>query len=291
MRALVLGPPFLALRHARLHDADLDARHEALRRRRQPHLARHRQHDDRPEHDRHRRSPRAPPRRPGRRFAPQHGRQREHQHHQQRQPIDAEHAGALHEGERPSQGIAQHIPGKAREDVPARPLRGGERERQHQNAAGRLAPEAGRNSRRGRVEQREPRRHRRHRHRQQHGKHLGLDEKRLPDPEQPRQEIAEPEPPPDRRRRQHVIPAQAGTQPGRRRLALGRCLRHRAIDQPHQRRQRQPQHRPGEERRHRQHRQRACQQRGEPPAPAAQGPQALLQRLDRHVGRHGLPDR
>ena len=69
-----------------------------------------------------------------------------------------------------------------------------------------------------------------HGKRQQHGKHLGLDEKRLADPEQPEQEIAEAEPPADRGRGTRKLPSSATAAEAA-----------RSVDEPDQHRQREPQ--------------------------------------------------
>ena len=113
------------------------------------------------------------------------------------------------------------------------------------------------------------RRQRDDRERQQPAEGLGVDQKGVADPIEPGEEIAEAEPPAgDRRARQSAE-------------AAGR----RAIDQPHQNREREEQHRPGVERRHRQHRYRARGERHQrpPPAPAQHDP--VRQARDRKTGR------
>jgi hypothetical protein len=197
--ALVLGPPFLALRHARLDDADLDARNERRRRGGKAKLTEHGKHGNRQERDGERREPRAPAGDADDRVAPQDRRQREDDDGKEREPVDAQHARALHEGEGPGQRIAQHIPGKARQHMPARPFHGGEGECQHQYAGRPPAPEARGKPGGGGVEQGEARRHRGDGERQQRREDFRLDQKSITDPEQARQEIAEAEPPADGR--------------------------------------------------------------------------------------------
>ena len=80
-------------------------------------------------------SPHAPTGGAGGRLAPQHRRQRKDQDGHEREAVDAEHGGALHQGERVGQRVAQRVPGKAAQDMAAQPFRGRQRQRQRQDAA------------------------------------------------------------------------------------------------------------------------------------------------------------
>ena len=54
-----------------------------------------------------------------RRIAPQHGRQGKDENGHQREPVYAEYCRALHQGERKGERVAERVPGKAAQDMPA----------------------------------------------------------------------------------------------------------------------------------------------------------------------------
>ena len=115
----------------------------------------------------------------------------------ERQAIDAEHGGALHQGSGIGERIAQHVPGKAAQHVAAQPLRRRQRQGQHEDAA-RPGPGEPRGDACSRgVEEGKAGRQQRDGEGQQHGEGLGLDQECLADPEQAGHEIAEAEPPAD----------------------------------------------------------------------------------------------
>ena len=115
----------------------------------------------------------------------------------EREAIDAEHGCALHQRERIGERIAQHIPGQAGEDIPARPFRRRQRQGQHQDAARPGSPKPRGDADRGGMEQGKAAGQQGDGQGEQPGENLRLDEKGLADPKQPGQEIAEPEPPAD----------------------------------------------------------------------------------------------
>ena len=200
MRSWFSGPPLLPLRHARLHDPDLDAGHHLRAWPAPAASGPQRAGQQQGQHgDRERRAPCVRPAEPSARLAPQHGGQREDQHGAQRQPIDAEapprsasgaadrsaHSRARSRESRSAHGRAAipsptaQAPARARGLAPGLPEGGGERRRQPQRTAPRPAGSSvtanGSRTAKG----------------------LGLDQERLADPEQAGQEIAEAEPPAD----------------------------------------------------------------------------------------------
>jgi hypothetical protein len=116
----------------------------------------------------------------------------------------AEQAGqghGLHQ-ERDRHGdIADRIPRKAGQDGGPHPFGRPEGQCQRGNPAETVAPHQPRGQRRQPVEYRQAGRQHDHGKRQRPGKILRLDKKGVPDPEKPREEIAEAEPPPDGERR------------------------------------------------------------------------------------------
>ena len=176
-------------------------------------------------------------------LAPQDRRQREDQHRDQRQPVDAEHGRALHERHGIGERIAQHVPGEAgrargRAAIPSPTATAPSAS----TRVGAGSPERRCQRRRRRIEQRKTCRHQQDGKRHQDGKDLGFDQERFADPEQAGEEVAEAEPPADlggRSRRPRVPAPVAG--PG----AAFDC----PVHQPHQGRQREPQDGPDEERR------------------------------------------
>ena len=106
-------PPLLALRHARLHDAQRacpawsSGRRTAARPSPGCHEQRHERNGQRGSRARWR------PRGAGRRLGPQDRRQGKMSDGAQRQPVDAEHGRALHQRQRLGQRIAERVPGKA----------------------------------------------------------------------------------------------------------------------------------------------------------------------------------
>ncbi len=144
------------------------------------------------------------------------------------QPIGSEQRCALHQRQRIGQRIADEIPGKPRQNMPAQPFGDGERNREHEEPRNAIPPEAARNRRCCCPQQCQARREQRHRERQHPRELVRLDEKRFADPEQIEKEITEAEEPAGARR---AAPARAG------------------VDQPDENRKRQKEYGRSEDRR------------------------------------------
>ena len=244
----------LVLLQVGLHDAQPHLVDECGRRAVQPQRAVARQR--REQHHAERERQPGPPRVGA--IVGEHSGAREHRDRDEGQPPDADQRSALRQHQRPGQRIAIDVPGKSAEQMAAQPFRGGERERERDQPARPARPEQPRQREAEAGVAGHAGRQRDDRERQQPAEGLGVDQECVADPIKTGEEIAEAEPPAgDRRARQSAA-------------AAGR----RAVDQPHQDREREEQHRPGIERRQRQRRQRArreCHQRA-PPAPAQHDP-------------------
>src|SRR6202011_5155278 len=105
--------------------------------------------------------------------------------------------GRLRQRQRLGQRIAERVPRKAGEKVPAQPLGGSQRDRERENARWSTHPEKPRERERRGGEQRQIGRQSKDRERDQPGERLGVDQERNPDPIEAGDEITEPEQPSD----------------------------------------------------------------------------------------------
>ncbi len=187
---------------------------------------------------------------------------------QKGQAPDSDQRRALRQPERRDQRIAVGVPRKSGEQVAAQPLGDGEGDREREHARRAARPDQPRQREPQRGKERQAGRQPDDRERQQPAEDLGVDQKRVADPIEAGEEIAEAEPPARGRRRHHAAEAPGGG----------------AIDQPDQDREGEERHRPHVERRQRQRRggaRKECDQHA-PPAPGQHD------RVGEAGERHGL---
>ena len=155
---------------------------------------------------------------------------------QKSEPPDAEERHGLREHQRLGQRIAEGVPRKAGEQMPAQPFRHGERDRQRQDAQWPTDPKQARDAEAEAGVKRQIGRQANDGDRQQPAEGLGVDQEGVADPIKAGDEIAEAEAPADARRGPEVRPSASGG----------------TVDQPDQHGKGNEQHRPGIERRQRQ---------------------------------------
>src|SRR5262249_4038172 len=183
----------------------------------------------------------------------EHGRRCIDRNREESHSPDADERRPLREPERRDQRVAEGIPGKAAEEVPAQPLRQRERDGERQqtlraarpNQTGEREAEAGIDPK--------PGRHADDRKRQQPAEDLGIDQERIAHQIEAGEKIAEPEPPPGRGGREYPAETAGGS----------------AVDEPDQDRKGEERDRPEVKWRQRQRRRRAGKQRNQiaPPSP------------------------
>ena len=116
-------------------------------------------------------------------LVPQHERQPEDEHGRERETIDAENCGTLHERERIGECVTEDVPREAAKDVAAQPFSGRHCEREQEYAATAYGPKpSGQSHSRG-VKECEAGRKQRHGEGQEHRERLGFDQEGLADPE------------------------------------------------------------------------------------------------------------
>ena len=186
----------------------------------------------------------------------------EHEHGKRVDADDADGGHRLHQQRHRHDAVADRVPRKAGEQDATQPLGSSEGSRERGDAADVGRPGEPRRSAGRAIEQRQECRQGGHRERNRPGEAFGLDQQCVAHPPQAGNEIAEAEPPADRKRRQGPLPQRS--------VGFGRC----PVKQPDQHRKRDETGGEKVERRLGQHCNCAGQERRQraPPAPQQNDP-------------------